>query len=112
MNSIVKNNKFNKELFPYVIAEIGVNHGGSISLAKKQIDLAVEGGASAVKFQTYKAEKLASKDSPPYWDIKKESSKSQYLLFKKIFNEYSIYIRLNKEYQMSKIIKICRFIKD
>ena len=97
MNSIVKNNKFNKELFPYVIAEIGVNHGGSISLAKKQIDLAVEGGASAVKFQTYKAEKLASKDSPPYWDIKKESSKSQYLLFKK-FDAFELedYITLKR----------------
>ena len=72
-----------EETFPYVIAEIGVNHGGSISLAKELIDMAAEGGAHAAKFQTYKAEKLASRESPPYWDIAKETTKSQYLLFKK-----------------------------
>ena len=69
--------------FPYVIAEIGVNHGGSISLAKELIDLAAEGGANAAKFQTYKAGKLAAKESPPYWDVSKITTKSQYLLFKK-----------------------------
>ena len=83
MNKIVKNNMFNKGSFPYVIAEVGVNHEGSLSLAKELIDMAAEGGASAVKFQTYKADKLASKESPPYWDTSKESTKSQYLLFKK-----------------------------
>ena len=40
---------------PYVIAEIGVNHEGSIKMAKKMILLAKKGGADAVKFQTYKA---------------------------------------------------------
>ena len=49
---------------PYIIAEIGVNHEGSLDQAKKLIDLAKEGGADAVKFQTYKAELLASKNSP------------------------------------------------
>ena len=46
---------------PYVIAEIGVNHEGSLELAKKLIDLAKEGGADAAKFQSYKADTLASK---------------------------------------------------
>ncbi len=68
---------------PYVIAEIGVNHEGSISLAKRLIDEAKEGGADAVKFQSYKAETLASKDSPSYWDTTKEPTTSQYELFKK-----------------------------
>ena len=45
--------------FPYIIAEIGVNHECSLSRAKKLIDLAANAGASAAKFQTYKAEKLA-----------------------------------------------------
>ena len=44
-----------------LLAEIGVNHEGSIDLAKKLIDLATEGGANAAKFQTYKAKNLASK---------------------------------------------------
>jgi sialic acid synthase SpsE len=67
----------------YIIAEIGVNHQGSIELAKKLIDLAVEGGAHAAKFQTYKAGKLAVKNSPAYWDTEKEATKTQYELFSK-----------------------------
>ncbi len=68
---------------PYLIAEAGVNHEGSLDTAKRLIDLAKEGGADAIKFQTYKAETIASKDSPSYWDLSKEPTDSQYLLFKK-----------------------------
>ncbi len=68
---------------PYIIAEIGVNHEGNFKKAINLIDLAKEGGADAVKFQTYKAETIASKDSPSYWDLNKESTTSQFLLFKK-----------------------------
>jgi sialic acid synthase SpsE len=68
---------------PYVIAEIGVNHEGSIDLAKKLIDLAKEGGADAAKFQTYKADSLASKHSPAYWDLSKEPTTTQHKLFQK-----------------------------
>ena len=42
----------------FIIAEAGVNHNGSVNLAKKLIDIAVESGADAVKFQTFKAETL------------------------------------------------------
>lgn len=68
---------------PYLIAEAGVNHEGSMELAKRLIDEAAEAGAHAIKFQSYKAETLASKNSPYYWDITKESTRSQYELFKK-----------------------------
>ncbi len=68
---------------PYIIAEAGVNHEGSMDLAKRLIDEAKEGGAQAIKFQTYKAETIASKNSPYYWDINKEQTKTQYELFKK-----------------------------
>lgn len=68
---------------PYIIAEAGVNHEGSMDLAKRLIDEAAEGGAHAIKFQTYKAETIASKHSPYYWDITKEPTRSQFELFKK-----------------------------
>ena len=47
----------------FIIAEAGVNHNGSIELAKKLIDVAVEAGVDAVKFQTFKTENLVSKNS-------------------------------------------------
>lgn len=73
----------NTNYSPYIIAEAGVNHEGSMDIAKRLIDEAKEGGAHAIKFQTYKAETIASKDSPSYWDLSKEPTTSQYELFKK-----------------------------
>lgn len=68
---------------PCIIAEAGVNHEGSMDIAKRLVDDACEGGAHAIKFQTYKAATLASKDSPAYWDISQEPTASQYELFKR-----------------------------
>lgn len=48
----------------FIIAEIGVNHGGCVDLAFKMIDEAKKCGADAVKFQTFKASRLVSKDTP------------------------------------------------
>ena len=72
-----------KETPPYIIAEIGVNHEGSLSMAKKLIYLAKKGGADGAKFQTYKAHLITSKFAKSYWDTKKEKTKSQFALFKK-----------------------------
>ena len=48
----------------FVIAEVGVNHNGSVDLALRSIDVAAEAGADAVKFQTFRAEKLVTKAAP------------------------------------------------
>ena len=47
----------------FIIAEAGVNHNGDINLAKKLIDVAAKAGADAVKFQTFKAQNLVSKNA-------------------------------------------------
>lgn len=90
----IKENKF------ILIAEIGVNYYdiakekeiSPMEAAKLMIKEAAKAGVHAVKFQSYKAETLASKDSPYYWDITEESTESQYKLFKKFdsfgFQEY------------------------
>lgn len=82
---------------PYIIAEAGVNHECSMKKAYMLIKKAKEGGAHAIKFQTYKADELASKFSPSYWDLKKEKIKNQNQLFKKYdkFDEHH-YIKLKK----------------
>lgn len=60
-----------------------------LEAAKLYIDEAAKAGVDCAKFQSYKASKIASVHSPAYWDTSKESTQSQYELFKKFdsFNE-------------------------
>jgi N,N'-diacetyllegionaminate synthase len=70
----------------FIIAEAGINHNGSIELAKKLIDVAVEAGADAVKFQTFKADKLVSKRAQKA-DYQKQTTsldETQYEMIKKL----------------------------
>jgi len=71
----------------FIIAEAGVNHNGSVSLAKKLIDVAVVAGVDAVKFQTFKAENLVSKNAKKA-DYQKENMNdgddSQFNMLKKL----------------------------
>lgn len=46
-----------------IIAEAGVNHNGSMQIAKQLVDKAVEAGVDIIKFQTFKSEKLVSKSA-------------------------------------------------
>lgn len=87
---------------PYFIAEAGVNHEGNFNIAERLIYEAAEGGADAIKFQSYKAETLAAKHSPSYWNLEKERSKSQRALFKKYDKFWK------KEYE--RLAEICRKI--
>jgi len=70
----------------FIIAEAGVNHNGSIALARKLIDVASEAGADAVKFQTFKAEKVVSKNAPKAAYQKKttDPTESQFEMIKKL----------------------------
>lgn len=76
---------------PYVIAELGVNFYDTarvegitpIEAAKKYVLAAQDAGVDAVKFQSYKADTIVSKNSPAYWDLTKEPTKTQYALFQK-----------------------------
>lgn len=48
----------------FIVAEAGVNHNGSLETAHRLVDVAVEAGADAVKFQTFKAERVVTLDAP------------------------------------------------
>ena len=71
-----------------IIAEAGVNHNGSIEIAKQLVDKAVEAGADVIKFQTFKAEKLVSKSAKQAEYQKKnignEADESQLNMLKKL----------------------------
>ncbi|MCK5345590.1 MAG: N-acetylneuraminate synthase family protein, partial [Candidatus Heimdallarchaeota archaeon] len=90
---------------PFLIAEIGVNYydiakkfsESLMDAAKRMITEAINAGVDAVKFQTYKAEKLTSKFAEAYWDLNSEPTTNQYELFKKFDHlEYEEYLELKK----------------
>ncbi len=67
----------------YLIAEAGVNHGGSYSKAVSMVTVAAEAGCDAIKFQVYDPSKLATADAGAYWDQSLEPTASQRELFEK-----------------------------
>jgi len=70
----------------YIIAEAGVNHNGSLEMAFRLIDAAVNADVDAIKFQTFKAENLASKQAPKadYQTQTTDSDESQLEMLKKL----------------------------
>jgi len=70
----------------FIIAEAGVNHNGSIEVAKKLIDVAFEAGVDAIKFQTFKADKLVSKKAKKaaYQQETTDTNESQYDMIRKL----------------------------
>lgn len=80
-----RNNNFLRKIakfkLPYVIAEIGINHNGDFSLAKKMILSAKKSGANCVKFQSFKAEEYISCYAPKA-TYQKKYKKSQLELIK------------------------------
>lgn len=68
-----------------IIAEAGVNHNGSIEMAKQLIDAAAIAGVDYVKFQTFKAEKLVTKEAKQAeYQQRNAADDSQYAMLKKL----------------------------
>jgi N-acetylneuraminate synthase len=70
----------------FLIAEIGVNHNGSIALAKKLIDKAYQAKVDAVKFQTFSADRLVTRNAPQakYQEENTKKDQTQYQLLKRL----------------------------
>lgn len=80
----------------YIIAEIGCNHNGDEKLAYELVDRAIAAGVDAVKFQTFKAEKLISKVAPKAeYQVKNTGAEdSQLEMTKKLELSYDTYLEL------------------
>ena len=96
----------------YIIAEIGVNHNGSLSLAKELIRECKKSGADAVKFQTYSSDSVCASDTDkaPYQD-KTQGNQSQLNMLRKYELKHSDFIKL-KKYSESKEIDFITTITD
>lgn len=79
-----KNGKLMNRIF--IIAEAGVNHNGDIETAKKLVDVAVEAGADAVKFQTFKTENLVCRNASKaaYQMETTDAEESQFAMLKRL----------------------------
>ncbi|MDR2646013.1 MAG: N-acetylneuraminate synthase [Holosporaceae bacterium] len=82
----------------FIIAEAGVNHNGSIELAKKLVDKAIHAGCDAVKFQTFKAENVVSKvaEKAEYQKKNTDSKESQLEMIKKLELSFDDFAELKR----------------
>ena len=89
----------------FIIAEIGVNHNNDLKTAKKLILAAKKSGADAVKFQTFKAETLATKNAPKanYQKTKKFNNETHYEMLKKLELSNDDHFKLSKFCRKNKI---------
>lgn len=81
-----------------IIAEAGVNHNGSLKLAKQMIDEAAKAGADYIKFQTFKPEKLVSKyaQKADYQKKTTGNNESQLQMLEKLALSYDDFVELKK----------------
>lgn len=90
----------------FIIAEAGVNHNGSIEIAKRLIDVAKECGADAVKFQTFKTDSSITKqaEKAEYQKNTTNASESQYEMVKKLELSFDNHKELIEHCRKKKIL--------
>jgi N-acetylneuraminate synthase/N,N'-diacetyllegionaminate synthase len=100
-NFLIEGKKIGDSSPCFIIAEVGINHNGDINIAKKMVDLAVDCGVDAVKFQTFTAKEFISneEDTYKYKSQGKEVEESALKMFER--NEF-------KEDQWKEIVDYCR----
>ncbi|MCI6033935.1 N-acetylneuraminate synthase [Fusobacterium varium] len=90
----------------FIIAEAGVNHNGNINLAYKMVDEAKKAGVDCIKFQTFKTEKIITKNTKKaeYQEKNTENKETQYEMIKKLELTYDEFRKLKKYCKEKEII--------
>lgn len=89
----------------FIVAEAGVNHNGSLALAKKMVSVAKDCGADAIKFQTFKAESLVRENTPKadYQKFHPKKAESQFQMLKNLELDEHMHRELIRSCQKNKI---------
>ena len=89
----------------FIIAEVGVNHNGDLETAKRLVDIAVDAGVDAVKFQTWKTEALILQNTEKTEYQKEQTGDgSQFDMIKKL--EKGVIIEVDKKDYKTKPAKV------
>ncbi|NOS67642.1 MAG: N-acetylneuraminate synthase [Candidatus Peribacteraceae bacterium] len=86
---------------PYIIAEAGVNHDGSLAKARQLIDIAADAGADAVKFQLFNPDEIAAAQAPLAEYQKRSGEESQHAMLTRLTLPLEDYRQL-KDYAETK----------
>ncbi|WP_273130288.1 N-acetylneuraminate synthase [Bacillus weihaiensis] len=89
----------------YIIAEAGVNHNGSLKTAKLMVDSAKEAGADCIKFQTFVAKKIASKNAgkAEYQERQTGTNESQLDMLSKLELSFDEFVELSEYCKLKEI---------
>ena len=98
MQFIIDGTLIGQNTEPYIIAEAGINHNGNLKQALEMIEIAKDAGASAVKFQTYKATELCSDEGQQftYRSQGKEVTESMLEMFQRYEFKNSDWVEIKK----------------
>ena len=91
------------QLATYIVAEAGVNHNGDLEIAYQLVDIAKTAGADCVKFQTFKAENLATKQAPKAKYQETSTQESQYDMLKRLMLSETQFQQLRDYAEQQKI---------
>lgn len=102
----IGNKKIGKGHPCFIIAEAGVNHNGNPEIAKKLIIAAAQAGADAIKFQTFQADNLVTREAPKatYQSINTGDENSQYSMLKSLEFSADIFKELVRFSELNNII--------
>lgn len=93
-----------KNYSTFIIAEAGVNHNGNVNKAMKMVDIALDSGADAIKFQSFVTDRLVTKRTrAAHYQIKNTKFFSQMRLLKKLELSSSEQVKLYKYCKLRKI---------